>query len=71
MPANSRLSSRNRSDAERLASAVALIIVGVLWGMKNGITPWVAVLCWVGVAVGAVLALFFGVRLISVWRRTR
>ena len=63
--------SRHRSDAERLASAAALIGVGVLWGMKDGLTPWVTVLCWVGVAAGAVLALIFGARLIQVRRRTR
>ena len=63
--------SVDRSDAERLASAIALIVVGVLYGMKDGVTPWVAVLCWVGVSVGAVLALLFVVRLISVRRRTR
>lgn len=71
MSANSRLSSRRRGDAERLASAVALIVVGVLWGMKDGITPWVAVLCWVGVAAGAVLTVLFGVRLISARRGSR
>lgn len=63
--------SSRRSYAERLASSVALIGVGVLWGMKDGLTPWVSVLSWVGVAAGAVLALLFGARLISERRRAR
>lgn len=50
---------RGAGYAERFWRAVALAAMGSLWSTRD-VAPWVMALCWAGVVVGALGAIYFG-----------